>query len=74
MFITTNLLFIFFIQYFINGQIHRPEPKVPHVDPHHYQPSRSSCYDDQGKPQRCVPDFINVAFNLEVEVNFLNFI
>lgn len=25
------------------------------------------CYDEINIPQRCVPDFINAAFNLEVE-------
>lgn len=61
------LIYLLFIST-INGQLNRPEPRVPHIDPTHYQPSRSSCYDENGAPQRCVPDFINVAFNLEVEV------
>nr|CAD2172703.1 unnamed protein product [Meloidogyne enterolobii] len=70
--LTTNLLlfiliFISIQNLIINGQLNRPEPKVPHVDPHHYQPSLSACYDEFKRPQRCVPDFINVAFNLEVE-------
>ncbi|KAL3091629.1 hypothetical protein niasHT_024211 [Heterodera trifolii] len=46
----------------------QPAEKTPSVDPHHYKPSQSSCYDERTQPQRCVPDFINVAFNLEVEV------
>lgn len=31
------------------------------------QTERSSCYDARGKPQRCVPEFVNAAFNLKVE-------
>ncbi|KAL3115483.1 hypothetical protein niasHT_016607 [Heterodera trifolii] len=46
----------------------QPDEKTPSVKPHHYKPSQSSCYDERTQPQRCVPDFINVAFNLEVEV------
>uniref|UniRef100_A0A914HV37 Laminin-like protein lam-2 n=1 Tax=Globodera rostochiensis TaxID=31243 RepID=A0A914HV37_GLORO len=46
----------------------QPAEKTPSIDPAHYQPSQSACYDERSQPQRCVPDFINVAFNLEVEV------
>ncbi|KAI1706360.1 laminin EGF domain-containing protein [Ditylenchus destructor] len=46
----------------------QPNPRDPPYDPHHYLPSDNPCYDDNGNPQRCVPDFINAAFNLEVEV------
>ncbi|VDP04556.1 unnamed protein product [Soboliphyme baturini] len=29
---------------------------------------RSECYDENGAPQRCVPEFVNAAFNRVVEV------
>lgn len=28
---------------------------------------RGSCYDVQGRPQRCIPEFVNAAFNVRVE-------
>uniref|UniRef100_A0A914RI63 Laminin N-terminal domain-containing protein n=1 Tax=Parascaris equorum TaxID=6256 RepID=A0A914RI63_PAREQ len=34
----------------------------------HSRTGNNPCYDDTGLPQRCVPDFINAAFNLQVEV------
>uniref|UniRef100_A0AC34FDC5 Uncharacterized protein n=1 Tax=Panagrolaimus sp. ES5 TaxID=591445 RepID=A0AC34FDC5_9BILA len=46
----------------------QPAEKMPSVDPDHYQPSNNSCYDSTGAPQKCIPDFINVAFNLNVDV------
>jgi laminin gamma 1 len=46
----------------------QPAERMPSVDPNHYQPSTNPCYDSTGAPQRCVPDFINVAFNLNVDV------
>ncbi|KAE9415582.1 hypothetical protein Angca_009987, partial [Angiostrongylus cantonensis] len=42
---------------------------IPTVDPNHYGADGNPCYDRETlAPQRCVPDFINAAFNLEVEV------
>ncbi|KAI1730594.1 laminin EGF domain-containing protein [Ditylenchus destructor] len=46
----------------------QPNPRDPPYDPHHYRPSDNPCYYNNNNPQRCVPDFINAAFNLEVEV------
>uniref|UniRef100_A0A914ZML2 Laminin-like protein lam-2 n=1 Tax=Parascaris univalens TaxID=6257 RepID=A0A914ZML2_PARUN len=46
----------------------QPAEQTPSVDPNHYIPGNNPCYDDTGLPQRCVPDFINAAFNLQVEV------
>ncbi|CAN7992778.1 unnamed protein product, partial [Ixodes hexagonus] len=28
---------------------------------------RGSCYDPQRRPQRCIPEFVNAAFNVRVE-------
>ncbi|CAD5234464.1 unnamed protein product [Bursaphelenchus xylophilus] len=47
--------------------IGQPAEKTPSIDPHHYQPALNPCYDEANQPQRCVPDFINAAFNLHVE-------
>ncbi|CAD5229337.1 unnamed protein product [Bursaphelenchus okinawaensis] len=47
--------------------IAQPAEKTPSIDPHHYQPSSNPCYDQNNEPQRCVPDFINAAFNRFVE-------
>uniref|UniRef100_A0A915EBL9 Laminin N-terminal domain-containing protein n=1 Tax=Ditylenchus dipsaci TaxID=166011 RepID=A0A915EBL9_9BILA len=46
----------------------QPAEREPKYDPNHYRPSDNPCYDERNQPQRCVPDFINAAFNLEVEV------
>ncbi|MCP9257374.1 Laminin-like protein lam-2 [Dirofilaria immitis] len=46
----------------------QPAEQSPSIDPHHHIPGSSPCYDDMNIPQRCVPDFINAAFNLQVEV------
>lgn len=46
----------------------QPAEREPQFDPNHYRPSDNPCYDERNVPQRCVPDFINAAFNLEVEV------
>ncbi|MFH4975748.1 hypothetical protein AB6A40_002457 [Gnathostoma spinigerum] len=45
----------------------QPAEQTPSIDPNHHVRGKNPCYDDYGKPQRCVPDFINAAFNLEVE-------
>uniref|UniRef100_A0A914UX71 Laminin N-terminal domain-containing protein n=1 Tax=Plectus sambesii TaxID=2011161 RepID=A0A914UX71_9BILA len=47
------------------------QPAQPHpsIDPHHHILGSNSCYDEEGVAQRCVPDFINAAFNLHVEVS-----
>jgi coxsackievirus/adenovirus receptor len=44
-------------------------PQQPDLefDPNHYRPAASPCYNHAGSPQRCVPDFINAAFNLHVD-------
>uniref|UniRef100_A0A158R623 Laminin subunit gamma-1 n=1 Tax=Syphacia muris TaxID=451379 RepID=A0A158R623_9BILA len=46
----------------------QPAELIPSIDPNHHIQSNNPCYDEFKKPQRCVPDFINAAFNLEVEV------
>ncbi|KAI6173803.1 hypothetical protein M3Y98_01121600 [Aphelenchoides besseyi] len=46
----------------------QPAEKTPRLDPQHYRAATSPCVDQNGVPQRCVPDFINAAFNLHVEV------
>nr|ATU83013.1 secreted hypothetical protein [Pristhesancus plagipennis] len=32
-----------------------------------YSSSGNSCYDHRNQPQRCLPEFVNAAFNLDVE-------
>ncbi|KAI6243843.1 putative effector protein [Aphelenchoides fujianensis] len=46
----------------------QPAEKTPSVDPNHFQPATSPCYDRNNDPQRCVPDFVNAAFNRYIEV------
>lgn len=46
----------------------QPAEQIPSIDPNHHIQSNNPCYDEFDKPQRCVPDFINAAFNLQVEV------
>lgn len=58
-------VFISLLTRTINSQ---PAEQTPSIDPHHYIPGNNPCYDELGVPQRCVPDFINAAFNLPVEV------
>ncbi|KAE9553294.1 hypothetical protein FO519_003507 [Halicephalobus sp. NKZ332] len=60
------LLFLFLI---IEGTRSQPAERIPSVDPNHYQPSNNPCTEVNGIPQRCVPDFINVGFNLKVDVS-----
>ncbi|VDN56935.1 unnamed protein product [Dracunculus medinensis] len=63
-------LLLVFIQFycFLNLILAQPAQQTPSIDPHHHIPGSSPCYDDMNLPQRCVPDFINAAFNLQVEV------
>ena len=35
----------------------------------HFSAQHSECYDAEGQPQRCVPDFINAAFTRRVEAS-----
>ena len=37
------------------------------VLPHVNLAAENSCYDSQGRAQKCVPEFVNAAFNLTVE-------
>uniref|UniRef100_A0A0N5AHT3 Laminin EGF-like domain-containing protein n=1 Tax=Syphacia muris TaxID=451379 RepID=A0A0N5AHT3_9BILA len=46
----------------------QPAEQIPSIDPNHHIQSNNPCYDEFKRPQRCVPDFINAAFNLDVEV------
>uniref|UniRef100_A0AC35TKI7 Laminin EGF-like domain-containing protein n=1 Tax=Rhabditophanes sp. KR3021 TaxID=114890 RepID=A0AC35TKI7_9BILA len=59
----------FSIYILINNYVStQPSEYQPSIDLEHYEPSRDECYDETGKAQRCVPDFINAAFNRYVEV------
>ncbi|XP_069998126.1 laminin subunit gamma-1 isoform X4 [Penaeus vannamei] len=55
---------------FLEGQQGRldviEEPLVQPIDPQTGRTSR--CYDETGKAQKCVPEFVNAAFNRRVEV------
>jgi laminin gamma 1 len=62
------LIFSIFLIKIPRFVIAQPAERTPSVDPHHYLPATNPCYDETGQPQRCVPDFINAAFNLGVEV------
>lgn len=35
--------------------------------PHSSLAAENSCYDDRGRAQKCVPEFVNAAFNLTVD-------
>ncbi|XP_067003262.1 laminin subunit gamma-1 [Anabrus simplex] len=37
------------------------------LTPHYDSGARTKCYDDDGRPQRCIPPFENAAFNVLVE-------
>lgn len=43
-------------------------PAIRLNDDRNYEFKGHPCYDEHGKPQRCVPDFVNAAFNVKVEV------
>ncbi|KAK6112254.1 Laminin-like protein lam-2 [Brugia pahangi] len=62
------LQLIYILIWIIEIVLSQPAEQNPSIDPNHHIPGSSPCYDDMNIPQRCVPDFINAAFNLQVEV------
>ncbi|VDM21806.1 unnamed protein product [Wuchereria bancrofti] len=62
------LQLIYILIWIFETVLAQPAEQNPSIDPNHHIPGSSPCYDDMNIPQRCVPDFINAAFNLQVEV------
>ncbi|CAK5056002.1 unnamed protein product [Meloidogyne enterolobii] len=72
MFISSLNLFLIILISIISGQQlnNKPQQKIPEIDPNHFQPSLIPCYQNNNPnfPQKCLPHFINVVYNLNFEV------
>ncbi|PIC18996.1 hypothetical protein B9Z55_024693 [Caenorhabditis nigoni] len=65
----TSIQWLFYLA--VLWQVSHPQPAelYPSIDPNHFGADGNPCYDrSTHQPQRCVPDFVNAAFNLDVQV------